>query len=128
MALLRQETKPTVNINEDRENKLFVTTKCAILFSNIYAQYDMGIWSIPTKMYVTGPSTIPLRYMSTLRQFMSFPCGTIEIEGLSTAVPIPTLIPDAQATQRLLISNMQFSPQPHVSAGSSLAKSSIETN
>lgn len=88
----------------------------------------MGIWSIPTKMYVTDPSTIPLRYMSTLRQFISFPCGTIQIEGLSTAVPIPTLIPDAQATQSLHISIMQFSPQPHVSVGSSLGKSCIATN
>lgn len=79
------------------------------------------------KLRCTDPSIFPLRYMSTRRQFMAFPCGTIQIEGLSTAVPIPTLIPDAQATQSLHISSMQFSPQPHVSVGSSLGKSCIAT-
>lgn len=54
---------------------------------------------------------------------MSFPCGTLQTEVVSTAAPIPTLISDTQDIQRLHISgtaSMQFSPQPLVSVGSSL--------
>lgn len=124
---LRQKTKPTVNINEDRENKLcnhqmrnFVFKYlCSIRYGYIeHSNYDVCYrpFDIPAKIHV-NTSTIHV-----------FSLWNHTDRRLFTEVPIPTLISDAQATQRLHISSMQFSPQPHVSVGSSLGKSCIATN